>query len=177
MFKSIRVTVTFISISCFFLFASSVLAQGPSEAKNAQFNTKDERIGSLRLEMPEKEVGSAISCKPGKGNEILEGATGEYVQVWKYPKCGVILKMNSERKGGPKTVAEITIASPSGLKTDGGIHIGSTESEVVKAYGRYRDTEGSVPGRTFVAGSIYDGMIFTLKNGRVVKIFLGAAAE
>jgi hypothetical protein len=37
--------------------------------------------------------------------------------------------------------------------------------------------EDSQPGVQFVAGSIYGGLIFTINQGRVEKIFLGAAAE
>ena len=48
----------------------------------------------------------------------------------------------------------------------------------MKAYGQYRDPEpGMADKKAFVAGSIYDGMIFSFQNGRVIKIFLGAAAE
>ncbi len=171
MFKSVWTTVMLVFCCC--LMAWPGLAQ----SENAQFNTKEERIGALHLEMAAKDLSRAISCKPQKGKELLEGATGEYVQDWKYPRCGVTLKMSSASKAGPKTVAIITIEAPSDLKTSKGIHIGSTEKEVIKVYGPYRDPEGSVAGQKFVAGSVYDGVIFTFKNGKVVAIFLGAAAE
>jgi hypothetical protein len=35
----------------------------------------------------------------------------------------------------------------------------------------------SIPDQTFIAGSIYGGLIFTFDQGRVSEIFLGAAAE
>jgi hypothetical protein len=38
-----------------------------------------------------------------------------------------------------------------------------------------RDTTAE-PG-TYVVGSIYGGIIFNFENGRVSRIFLGAAAE
>ena len=177
MFKGAWAAVLLASFFCCCFLIPLTVARGASESQKPQFNTKEERIGPLRLEMAEKDLSSALSCKPVKSAEILEGATGEYVQTWKYPACGVILGMNSESRGGPKTVEKITVASPSKLETSRGIHIGSAESQVAKAYGRYRDTEVSVAGRTFVAGSPYDGMIFTFKNGKVVEIFLGAAAE
>ena len=85
--------------------------------------------------------------------------------------------MGSERKAGPKVVESITIKSPSKLVTSRGIHIGSTEGEVIQAYGQCRDQETSKKGEQLVAGSIYDGMIFNFKDGKVVSIFLGAAAE
>ncbi|MHC1743227.1 MAG: hypothetical protein AB9873_09385 [Syntrophobacteraceae bacterium] len=153
-------------------------AQSTREAGSDQFDTGSERIGSLRLGLAEKAVHQAVSCKPKKGKEIFEAATGDYVQEWAYPDCGVVLKMSSERKGGRKSVASITVTSPGKLETSRGIRIGSAESEVIEAYGRFRDPESALEGGgELVAGSVYDGMIFEFRDGRVVRIFLGAAAE
>jgi hypothetical protein len=170
--------VMLISIACCCLPAWPASAEVPQDAGGGQFNTMGERIGVLRLGMPEKGVHANIPCKPKKSKEVLEAATGEYMQTWKYPECGVKLKMSSERKGGSRTVASITVSSPSKLVTARGIRIGSTEAEVLEAYGRYKEEEdGYEKGNRFVAGSIYDGMIFDFKDGRVVTILLGAAAE
>lgn len=177
MIKFIPAVMIFVAIGCFCLPAWSVQQQGPQVAESAQFDTGGEQIGELRLGLAEKEVNRIIPCRPGKGKEILEGATGDYIQMWKYPECGILLKMVSERKGGAKSVGSVTVTSPCDLATGRVIRIGSAESEVVKAYGGYRDPENTKKGRTFVAGSIYDGMIFSFKGGKVVKIFLGAAAE
>lgn len=158
--------------------AWSAQPQGPQGTEGGQFDTQGERIGGLRLGLTEKEVTENIPCKPQKGKEVFEGATGDYIQMWKHAKCGIVLKMGSNRKSGPKVVASITLTSPSNLVTSRGIHIGSTESEVIKVYGQYRDQDGGTEkGKKFVAGSIFDGMIFDFKDGRVVRIFLGAAAE
>lgn len=140
----------------------------------------EERIGTLYVGMPEAEVKKAISCRASRGREILEHATGEWVAEWKYPDCGIILKMASEKKRAPKSVSSITVSHPCTLATKQGIRIGSTEEEVLKSYGQYQDEESllfSTKGEQFVAGSIYGGMIFTFKKGRVTGIFLGAAAE
>lgn len=177
MFKSIQAAGMVVCMFCCCLMTSSAIAGGRSETAKAQFNTETVRIGSLRLGEAQKDLGAAIPCKPAKGKEQLEGATGDYVETWKYTACGVTLKMSSPSKGGSKTVSGIAITGPSNLRTEKGIHVGSTESEVVKAYGQYRDSESSVAGRTFVAGSVFDGIMFTFKSGRVVEIFLGAAAE
>ena len=177
MLKNLLTAIVLIFVLFCLLPVWSAEAQIPKGAETAEFKTSDESIGGLRLGLPEKEVNRAISCVPKKTREILEGATGVYVQMWSYPECGIVLKMSSERKGGSKTVESITITGPSDLATGSGIHIGSTESEVIKAYGRYRDQESTKKGKRFVAGSIYDGMIFDFKDGKVTKIFLGAAAE
>jgi len=137
---------------------------------------KEERIGDLRLGLTEEEVKARIPGKLKKGKERQWAATGEYVQKWAYPDCGVFLEMSSDDKGGAKRVMSITIRSPSLLRTTRGIRIGSTEQELMKAYGPYQDEEMSRRGR-FVAGSIYGGVIFSVKAGQVTRIFLGAAAE
>jgi hypothetical protein len=177
-FRRIVVVMMFVWMACSGLPALFAQSQGTQNAEGSQFNTGEERIGELRLGLTEKAVHGNIPCKPRKGKEVYEAATGENVQMWKYPECGIVLKMSSERKGAAKEIGSITITSPSKLVTGRGIHIGSTESEVIEAYGRYRDPEGSgAKGKTFVAGSVYDGMVFDFQGGRVVRIFLGAAAE
>jgi len=152
---------------------------GGEEAGDApEFDLAAERIGGLRLDMPAAEVLAGVACPPAKGRETFEAASGDYVQTWKMADCGLELKMQSERKGGPKTVAAIEVQAPADLATGQGIRIGSSEAEVLAAYGRFRDQEGfSKPGKTFVAGSVYGGLMFTFKNGRVAGMFLGAAAE
>lgn len=71
----------------------------------------------------------------------------------------------------------MTITSPSTLQTQRGIRIGSTEQEVIKAYGRFQNAEDSKPGELLVAGSIFGGAMFNFHQGRVSGIFIGAAAE
>ncbi len=176
MLRNIQIVIMLILTACYCLPASS--AQEAQDTAGNQFNTSEERIGELRLGLTGKDVRENIHCKPKKGKEVFEGATGDYVQMWKYPDCGIVLKMSSERKRGAKVVESISVSSPSTLVTARGIHIGSAEREVINAYGRYLDQEEPAKeGKQFVAGSIYDGMIFDLQDGRVVRIFLGAAAE
>ena len=74
-------------------------------------------------------------------------------------------------------IAAITLTRPNAWKTRRGIGIGSTEREVMTAYGRDRERETSVPGKLLVAGTAYGGLVFTFHQGRVTRIFLGAAAE
>jgi hypothetical protein len=88
--------------------------------------------------------------------------------------------MTSESGGGPKEIDRVIVRSPSTLRTKRGIHIGSTEQDVIKAYGGCQDEDGRIHtkrGEQFVAGSIYGGIAFSFRNGRVSEILLGAAAE
>lgn len=175
MFRCVLAVILMFTSIAFLSLAWSADSQG---TKESQFDTGKQQISGLRLGLPEKDVAGIVPCRqPTKGKEVFEGATGEYVQDWVYAECGIELKMGSERTGGLKVVESITITCPSKFVTNRGIHIGSTEGEVIKVYGQYRDQEESQKGRQFVAGSIYDGMIFDFKDGKVIRIFLGAAAE
>lgn len=176
----LRVVLSFLMVVWSVSVCLPVWSAGAEDSQvdeNRGFKSRDERIGGLRLDQPEKELAAVIACKPKKSGELLEEATGLYVQTWKYSDCGIVLKMGAERKGRAKVVENVTVTAPADLATSRGIRIGSTEAEVAGAYGAFEDQESSEKGKTFVAGSVYDGMIFHFKNGKVTKIFLGASAE
>jgi hypothetical protein len=135
-----------------------------------------ERIGNLRIGLSEKKVKQVINCKVTREQDQLWGADGSYHQTWKYTDCGITLDMVSEKTGAPKSIASITLTKPSRLSTTRGIRIGSTAKAVMKAYKAEWNRESS-NSDSFVAGSIYGGLIFHFQNGKVSKIFLGAAAE
>jgi hypothetical protein len=141
------------------------------------FDYLKEKIGELRIGLPEKEVKKLISCKPKLGKDQLAAADGEYHQTWKYADCGIELDMVSEKKGRSKSIGTITVTSPCTMQTTKGIRIGSTEQDVIKAYGRFKNQEDSEQFESFVAGSIYGGLIFDIKQGKVNSIFIGAGAE
>jgi hypothetical protein len=141
-----------------------------------EFPYAKEQIGRLHLGLAAKEVTQIIPGQPTRGPEELWGADGEYHQEWKYPKAGITLGMVSEKKAGLKTIDSMTITSPSKLQTQRGIGIGSNAAEVAKTYGPFRNAEDSTPER-FVAGSNFGGVIFSFQQGKVSRIFIGAAAE
>jgi hypothetical protein len=154
-----------------------------SSNQNSSYLAKDdfalmgkERIGSLRIGLPEKKVKQAINCKVTREADRLWGADGAYHQTWKYADCGITLDMVSDKAGASKSIASITLTKPSRLSTTRGMRIGSTSKAVIKAYKADWNRESS-NSDTFVAGSIYGGLIFNFQNGKVSKIFLGAAAE
>ena len=138
---------------------------------------KGESLGWLKLGLPEAIVIRNLAGAPQKGKDTLWAALGTHVQEWKYPEHGIVLNMESERRGQPKRVLSFKITSPSQLRTQRNIGIGSTEVEVTNAYKAYREAETSAAGKIFVAGSIYGGLIFHFRTGRVESIFVGAAAE
>jgi hypothetical protein len=156
-----------------------VISEARLFANNDGFSLlKQERIGNLRIGLPEEAVYRIVTskCAMKAGLEKLWGADGAYHQEWDYPNCGITLSMVSNQKGGSKSIESITLVGPSRLSTKRGVRIGSTEKVVKKAYKAEwnRETNNS---ESFVAGSIYGGLIFQFQNGKVSKIFLGAAAE
>ncbi|MHB1080671.1 MAG: hypothetical protein ACYC67_14805 [Prosthecobacter sp.] len=137
---------------------------------------KTELLGKLRFEMKASEVVKAYGKPTAKGKmENWEGV-GLYVQPWYYPELGVELQMAAEKKDGVQTVYMIQATKRCRLSTTHGVRIGSTEKEVVEAYGKLRGDE-SEAGKTFVAGSTVGGVIFGFMEGKVVSIFIGAASE
>lgn len=142
-----------------------------------EFPYDKEQIGQLHLGLAEKEVKQIIPGQPKRGKDEWWGADGEYHQEWKYPAAGITLSMVSKKKGGPKSIERITLTSPSTLATSKGIRIGSTEAEVNEAYGRFRNVGDSEHFGGFIAGSIFGGVMFNFEQGKVSRIFIGAAAE
>ena len=136
-----------------------------------------EPLGKLALGQKSAAVIQLLGEPKSKGENALMEATGEWVQEWKFPSLGLRLMMGSTEKSGAKTVWSITADPKCKLATARGIQIGSTEAEVKKAYAKEHEKEESQPGETFVAGSIYGGVIFHFKKGKVHQIFIGAAAE
>jgi len=161
----------FISIILFGFMFSSSLAADPFAVLH------EERIGTLRIGLSEREVKKTIHCALKRGPEELWGADGAYHQRWEYADCGITLDMVSEGKGASKSIESISLVRSDILSTKRGIRIGSTEQEVMKAYKSEWNREDSKQSGNFVAGSIYGGLMFHFENGKVSRMFLGAAAE
>ncbi len=162
---------------CFAYIIAFILMCGIVFASE-DFAYEKEKIGELYLGLPEKEVNKLIPCKAKLGPDQLMGADGEFHQHWKYADCGIELDMVSVKKGRPKRIGAITVTTPCSLQTTKGIRIGSTEQEVNKAYGHFKNQEESEQFESFVAGSIFGGLIFKFKQGKKVdSIFIGAGAE
>ena len=134
-------------------------------------------FGPLALDQPAAKVTELLGKPKQVGENVLWAATGEWVQEWHYPALGIELAMASDKKSGPKRLLSITATTGCKYATKRGIAIGSSEKAVKKAYAKERDAEQSESGKSFVAGSIYGGVIFTFKAGVVTDIFIGAAAE
>ena len=151
----------------------------PEEKTATEKMLREENLGGLRLEMAEKQVIKLVGKPKKQGKLEMWEAIGSYMQEWSYPDKGLELQMTTGvKKTGPREVFMITAKKGCKLATKGGIKIGSTEEEVRKIYGPFEDKENPPQGEgQFVAGSLYGGIIFDFKDGKVSRIFFGAAAE
>ncbi len=182
--KSIAILASLAAIPALFsgCVTTGTTPGAPSQASasagaGSGFSMESERLGPIRIGDPERDILTELSLPASKGDDIQWGATGTYVQEWSYPDKGLTLQMESPDQDSSKTVLTAMIEAPSAYKTARGIGIGATEAEVRSAYGSVEEAESSTPGETFVAGSIYGGVIFDFKGGKVSQIFLGAGAE
>jgi hypothetical protein len=158
-----------LTVFCFGCFLPTLRAEDDLSSR--------ESLGNLKLGLKGDDVIKQLGKPARKGKDVMWEAIGEWVQKWDFPSQGIQLQMASEKKGGAKSVLAITATADCKLSTARGISIGSTEAAVKKAYGSVRDKEQSVAGKTFVAGSVYGGVIFQFEKGKVSEIFIGAAAE
>lgn len=137
-----------------------------------------EQFGSLKLGQSLAQVKLPAGCgSPQKEEEKFWGADGALHQDWEYKACGITLGLIRDKNTDPHRVFSLSLKAPSRLKTQRGIGVGSTAQAVLKAYAAEYNSAESQAGKTIVAGTVYGGLIFFLKQGKVTEIFLGAAAE
>ncbi len=165
------------TFSCFCLVGLLIVGVLAGPLRAEEDISAKESLGGLALGKKQDEVIKLLGKPASKGKDVEWEAIGEWVQEWEFPDQGISLNMASEKKGGAKTVLTITAGPKWALATKRGIRIGSTEAAVRKAYGSVEDKEASEAGKSFVAGSVYGGVIFSFEKGKVTGIFIGAAAE
>jgi hypothetical protein len=137
---------------------------------------KNETIGNLAVGISESELLTLLGEAEQKSTAKVWAADGNEHQSWFYPSKGIDIDM-VERRDGMPVVGRVTIVSPCTLKTKRGIGIGSTAQEVQIAYKDEINPESIRENSSLVAGTVYGGIIFSLKDGVVSRIFSGAAAE
>jgi len=148
-----------------------------SPSRKSHVLNEHEIIGGwLKEQTKQQVVLNKLGEPEKKGDDQNWGATGTFIQNWEYKALGINLEMESERQDGVKKVFSISIESPCKLTTSQNVGIGSGYKTVREKYNVLIDESSS--GKDFiVVGSIYGGTAFTLKNGVVTKIFIGAIAE
>lgn len=158
------------------------------ETNKLDFDNKDKKatqgtIGFLSLDISDKEVIKNIGKPKEKSQAYIWEADGAEHQTWVYSNKGIELDMIRDSIGENKwsenqTVSKIIITSPCDYKTKENIGIGSSKNEVINVYKNGINKEDSSEDlNKIVLGTIYDGIIFNFEEDKVVKIFVGAAAE
>lgn len=135
-------------------------------------------LGDLKLGQHHSEVVKILGEPDTKSAAQEWGADGLLHEDWAWTKKGVALNFSSEKSSPESTraVFSITAKAPCDLKTHAGIGIGSTTADVQEAYKKDINPEESNKEQITV-GSVYGGIIFTIKGDKVISLFLGAAAE
>lgn len=134
-----------------------------------------QQLGRLRLGLTESEL-AELGPPRTIGKPVVEGATGLTVQRRSYPSKGLTITWSREKDADAWRVERFTAVPPNSWKTPQGIGLGSPAEKVRSTYASLLDPESSGSSQ-LVVGSIYGGIVFSIKKGKVSRIFVGAAAE
>lgn len=126
-----------------------------------------ETIGGVALGDEAGKITTALGKPTKKGKVTTDEGVGATVQSWDYGSS-LLTVANVD---GKWIAFSIQVAAPTDWKTSKGIHIGSTKAEVEAVYDGEERDDG------FLVGTVYGGELFTMKDGKVTEIFLGAMAE
>ena len=150
-------------------------AASQSISSGSKKSVTGEAFGPLVLGQKPSQVVNLLGEPQSKGKKTMQEATGTSIQEWNYPAKGLTVFIESS--GADDALSMIQATGNCKFATARGIKIGSSEEAVKKAYAKERSQDGSSDGNSFLAGSPYDGVVFTFKSGKVSEIFVGAAAE
>jgi hypothetical protein len=137
-----------------------------------------ENFGPIKLGQLYSEANKVLGPPDSKSKAIEWGADGLLHEDWTWKSKGLVMNMSSDKTNVEGTLAifSITAEGPCDFKTKAGLGIGSSYADVEAAYKKNIDPEATDKTQITV-GSIYGGIIFSFKNDKVNKIFLGAQAE
>ena len=135
---------------------------------NSFFTTITVSVSVLSLPAQAVRIGQGTDLTQNPLN-VNNTPNGLYHQIWYYPQQGITLHMTSETPGERQTVFNTTLMSPSTLKTQRGIRIGDSYTEVMQAYKEKNEEDLSILYESFVAGSLFGSLSFSFKNGSVKK--------
>ncbi len=155
-------------------------AQEPAEAGFALMQS--ERLGPLRLGLPAGQVLKALGKPYEKSECEVWAADGAEHQQWRYPAQGIVLGMIAEGAGNVQQIDAITISAPCRFRTTRDMGIGSGRRAVLEAYRKEiaqpsGDSAVGISNDAVIAGSVYGGVVFTIKDNKVTGVFIGAGAE
>lgn len=137
-------------------------------------------VSTNKSEAPAKEFIGNLSCGISKdaafqyiaGKPVLEQMDNLH-QSANFAKAGINLILFLDEETSLQTVNSIRVTTPSTLSTKRGIHIGSTEAEVIAAYKNDYDKNMSEPGASVYVELIEWLTVFTIESGKVSEIWIG----
>jgi hypothetical protein len=152
----------------------SVSTTGPAD--NAKVDI--ESFGAIKSGQHYSKTLEVLGQPDSKSKPIEWGADGLFHEDWTWKENGLVLNMSFDKTNIDSTLSifSITAKAPCDLKTKAGLGIGSSYAEVEAAY--KNDIDPYTTNKTQITvGDLYGGIIFSFKNEKVNKIFLGAKAE
>lgn len=165
-----------ITVSCTDASNKTVENKSETQTENTQPDKAELIDNWLKLGLKQESVIEKLGVPEKKGKDVYWGAIGTYNQEWNYKSQGILLTMESDNENGLKTVAMITLIEPCTMKTSQKIGIGTDKKVLYDKYSELIDNTFSSE-TSIVVGSIYGGVIFSLTDNKVSKIFVGTAAE
>ena len=157
-------------------FAQQIIDNGTNtNYSKIGFALMKENIGFISIGISDGDTLKILGKPEQKSDARIWGADGMEHQRWYYQTKGIELDMIGKESN--QAVNRIIIKSPCDYKTQRGIQIGSSDIEVQRVYRNEINPHDSKPNSAIVAGTIYGGIIFDLKDSFVTSIFIGAAAE
>ena len=110
-----------------------------------------------------------------KGTAVEQPATGSFDAEWKWVS-GVTVIFTGAKKTGPFKVHMVLVKKPSTVKTAEGYGIGSTRTEVEKAYSAMVDKDESTSTRLVMKG-MYNTITFSFEGGKASELTYGPNQE
>lgn len=145
---------------------------------------KAESIGGVELYLNEESIVKMLGEPDRKGEPQFSEATGVYLSEFEWDQPGLRVTFFSSEENGDLAANRVDTLPGSKAATVGQIRLGMTLDQVRLVYGALEDHEMEPTDEdiakgefTFVAGSIYGGLIIGFVEGRVDSMILGAIAE
>ncbi len=143
-----------------------------------------EQIGGLGLGDSAKKAVALFGVPAGVDGEYPNEVDGGFTRQWKFSD-GITLNIwteksekNTDNQIERGSVGFITVNAPSREKTKYGIGIGATRAQVLAAYGDCISAEEqNGDSEAVLAGTVYGGVLFSMSDGKVKSIDVGAMAE
>ena len=136
---------------------------------------EQEELGGLKPGMTGKAVIAVLGKPSSKSKPEVEGATGDVIATWEWKKAAVRAVVADAKK--KPIVRNLQLGSGARLKTKKGVGIGSTLAELDAAYAAVRRPSDDGENRSYLVGTLYDGMVFELADGKVTSVYWGVLAE